>query len=97
MSYEDVVGCDAGVGFAVCISLATAIPSRVFAKGVLCFFWCACGTSPSMDGCGGWYVCYLYGVKVASVVCLVGEIVIVQCFIISVFCISVRWGVASRG
>ena len=61
------------------------------------FSWCACGTSPGMDGCGGWYVCYLYGVKVASVVCLVGEIVTVQCFVISVFSVSSKWGVASCG
>ena len=54
MSYQDVVGCDDGVGFAVCISLATAIPSSVFAKGVLYFFWCVFGTGPIMDGCGSW-------------------------------------------
>jgi len=97
MSYEDVVGCDYGVGYVVCICLATAIPSSVCAKGVLYFLWCACGTEAGMDGCGSWYVCYFYGVRFASVVCIVRKIIIVQCFVISVFSINVRWGVASRG
>ena len=43
MSYEDVVGCDNGVGFVVCVCLATAISSSVLAKGVLYLLWRACG------------------------------------------------------
>ena len=55
------------------------------------------GLVPSWMIVGGWYVCYLYGVKVASVVCLVGEILSVECFVISVFSVSSKWGVASCG
>ena len=96
MSYEDVVGCADRVGFVVCICFATAIPSSVFAKSVLYLLWCACGAGPGLDGCGCWYVCCFYGVRFASAFCIIRKIIILQHFIISVFSISNRWGVASR-
>ena len=53
MSYEDVMGCDAGVGSAVCISLATAIPSRVFLRVCSAFFGVLVGLVPAWMVVGG--------------------------------------------
>ena len=96
MRYEDVVGCGDGVGFIGCICLATAISSSVLAKGVLYLLWCACEAGPGLASCGCWYVCYFYGVRFASTISIVRKIITVQCFIISVFSINSRWGLASR-
>ncbi len=96
MSYEYIVGCDDGVGFVECICLATAISSSVLAIGVLYLLWCACGAGPGLASCGCWYVCYFYGVRFASAICIVRKIITVQFFIISVFSIGSWWGVASR-
>ena len=89
MSYEDVVGCDDEVGLVVCICIATAIPSSVFAKCVLYLLWCVCGAGPGLDGCGCWCVRCFYGVSFARTGYIIGKIITVRCCIISVFNIGV--------
>jgi len=97
MSYEDVVSCDDGVGFVVYICIAATIPYIICCLRLLYHLWSDCGTGHGVGGCGCWCDCCFYSMRFASASYIVGTIITMIWFIISVFNITVRWGVARHG